>query len=235
MLILSSEQLTGRARTHVIELSEPRCTLHRAAGEAFLELRAEAGKAGLDLLPASTFRDFDRQLAIWNDKYYGRRPLLDAGGKRLDIALLSNEQLVEAILLWSALPGASRHHWGTEIDVIDRAALPAGQQAQMVPVEYQAGGIFERLGEWLPQNCAEFGFFLPYDVDRGGVQPEPWHLSYAPVSNEALGALTIDVLAQALSEVELAGADVVTKQLAQIHGRYVARVAQPSELALART
>jgi LAS superfamily LD-carboxypeptidase LdcB len=235
MLILSPEQLTGRVRTHVIELSEPRCTLHRAAGEAFLELRAEAAKAGIDLLPASTFRDFDRQLAIWNDKYYGRRPLLDAAGKPLDRLLLGNEQIVEAILLWSALPGASRHHWGTEIDVIDRAALPAGQQARMVPPEYQAGGIFERLGDWLPQHCAEFGFFLPYDVNRGGVQPEPWHLSYAPVSNQALGALTIDLLAAALSEVEIAGADVVARQLAHIHARYVARVAQPSQLALART
>jgi LAS superfamily LD-carboxypeptidase LdcB len=227
MLILTPEQLTGRVRTHVIELSEPRCTLHRAAGEAFLQLRAQAAKVGIDLLPASTFRDFERQLTIWNDKYYGRRPLLDAAGRLLDRAQLSSEQIVEAILLWSALPGASRHHWGTEIDVIDRAALPAGQQAQMVPPEYQAGGLFERLGAWLPQHCAAFGFFLPYDVDRGGVQPEPWHLSYAPVSSQALGGLTLDVLAGALSEVELAGADVVMRQLAQIHARYVVRVAQP--------
>ena len=33
---------------------------------------------------------------------------------------------IDAILCWSALPGGSRHHWGTDCDVIDAAALPAG-------------------------------------------------------------------------------------------------------------
>jgi LAS superfamily LD-carboxypeptidase LdcB len=232
MLILSPEQLTGRVRSHVIEVAEPRCTLHPAAAAAFVGLVDEAGEFGIELTPASSFRDFDRQLTIWNEKFGGRRPLLDARGKPLDARHLSDEQLVEAILLWSALPGASRHHWGTEIDVIDRAALKRGQTPQMVPSEYQAGGVFAKLGEWLPQRCADYGFFLPYDVDRGGVQPEPWHLSYAPVSNPALAALTVEVLEQALGEVELAGASVVKRQLRNIHSRYVARVAQPSALAL---
>jgi LAS superfamily LD-carboxypeptidase LdcB len=232
MLILSPEQLTGRVRTHVMVLPEPRCTIHPAAAQAFLQLRAEAAKSGIELTPASTFRDFDRQLSIWNDKYYGRRPLLDAAGRPLDAKQLSDQQIVEAILLWSALPGASRHHWGTEIDVIDQAALPAGHQPQMVPQEYRPGGVFEQLGQWIPQHCADFGFFLPYDVDRGGVQPEPWHLSYAPVSNPALGALTVEVLEAALGEVEIAAAAVVRRQLRSIHSRYVARVAQPGALAL---
>jgi len=47
---------------------------------------------------------------------------------------------VRAILHWSALPGASRHHWGTEIDVIDRAALADGRKAQLIPAEYGADG-----------------------------------------------------------------------------------------------
>jgi LAS superfamily LD-carboxypeptidase LdcB len=232
MLILSPEQLTGRVRSHVMELPEPRCTLHPTAARAFLRLRAEAAKSGIDLTPASTFRDFNRQLTIWNDKYYGKRPLLDAAARPLDPTRLNDGQIVEAILLWSALPGSSRHHWGTEIDVIDREVLPAGHQPQIVPQEYQPGGIFERLGAWIPQHCADFGFFLPYDVDRGGVQPEPWHLSYAPVSNHALAALTVEVLAAALAEVELAGRDVVMRQLPTIHARYVTRVAQPSAMAL---
>jgi LAS superfamily LD-carboxypeptidase LdcB len=232
MLILSPEQLTGRVRTHVMELQEPHCTLHPEAARAFVGLRAEAAKAGIDLMPASTFRDFQRQLTIWNDKYYGRRPLLDAAGRGLDPKRLSDEQIVEAILLWSALPGASRHHWGTEIDVVDRSALPAGQQPQMVPTEYQNGGIFERLGRWIPQHCGDFGFFLPYDVDRGGVQPEPWHLSYAPISTPALAQLTVEVLEAALSEVEIAAAAVVRRQLPSIHSRYVVKVARPGMAAL---
>jgi LAS superfamily LD-carboxypeptidase LdcB len=233
MGILSPEQLTGRVRTHVRDLGEPPCTLYPDAAAAFLQLRAAAQERGIDLAPASTFRDFQRQLAIWNDKFHGRRTLLGADQQALDRSRLSADEIVQAILLWSALPGASRHHWGTEIDVFDRAALSPGQQAQLVPQEYAPGGVFERLGAWLPRHCARFGFFLPYDIDRGGVQPEPWHLSYAPVSGDALQDLTLAVLQQALSNVDLGGADAVMQQLADIHARYVAAVAAPSATALA--
>jgi len=235
MPILNAEQLTGRVRSHVMELAEPRCTLHPAAAQAFLGLRAEAARSGIDLWPASSFRNFDRQLAIWNDKFHGRRPLLDAASQMLDYARMDDAQRVQAILIWSALPGASRHHWGTEIDVIDRAALPAGEQARIVPQEYAPGGVFERLDEWLSHHCARFGFFHPYDIDRGGVQPEPWHLSFAPVSAPALSQLSVAVLQDALSAVELAGADVVMRQLGDLHRRYVASVAAPGAAALAAT
>jgi LAS superfamily LD-carboxypeptidase LdcB len=233
MPILSPEQLTGRVRSHVMELLEPRCTLHPAATQAFLGLRAEAAQSGIDLWAASSFRDFDRQLAIWNDKFLGRRPLLDAAGRPLDHASLDDGQRIRAILIWSALPGASRHHWGTEIDVIDRAALATGQQAQMVRQEYAPGGVFEKLGDWLSHHCARFGFFHPYNIDRGGVQPEPWHLSFAPLSVPALSQLTVAVLQNALDAVDLAGGKLVRAQLGDLHRRYVASVAAPTPDALA--
>jgi len=233
MLILSPEQLTGRVRSHVVELRELRCSLHPAAAEAFRGLRAQAAKSGIDLWPASSFRDFERQLAIWNDKFLGRRPLLDAAGQPLDYASLDDGQRIQAILIWSALPGASRHHWGTEIDVIDRAALPPGQQPQIVRQEYATGGVFEKLGGWLSRHGARFGFFQPYDIDRGGVQPEPWHLSFAPVSVPALSGLTVAVLQDALGEVDLAGGSVVRRELADLHRRYVASVAAPDPQVLA--
>jgi LAS superfamily LD-carboxypeptidase LdcB len=234
MSVLDPEQLTGKTRKHVRELPEPPCTLHPEAARAFLALRAAAALDGLDLAPASSFRDFDRQLTIWNDKFLGRRPLLDRDGRALDPALMSETDLVHAVLHWSALPGASRHHWGTEIDVIDRKALLHGQLAELVPAEYAADGVFAKLGQWLAAGNAEgYGFFRPYDRDRGGVQPEPWHLSFAPVSGPALPALTLAVLADALRNVELAGAGVVRAQLPDIHARYVRAVASPSAIALA--
>lgn len=232
MALLTSEQLTGRSREHVRELRELRCTLHPEAARAFIALRSAGSASGLDLAAASSFRDFDRQLGIWNDKYLGRRPLLDARGEPLDRAVMTAPELVRAILHWSALPGASRHHWGTEIDLIDRAALGEGQ-AQLVPAEYTADGVFARLNDWLAEHAEQFGFFRPYDRDRGGVQPEPWHLSFAPISGLALAALTVDVLAQALEGVDLAGSEAVRPQLAEIHARYVRAVATPSKLALA--
>jgi LAS superfamily LD-carboxypeptidase LdcB len=232
MVVLDSEQLTGRTRTHVLELAEPQCTLQPDAARAFIALRAAARPAGIELAAASSFRDFERQLGIWNDKFLGRRALLDRDGNPLDLAVMTAPQIVRAILHWSALPGASRHHWGTEIDVIDRAALTDGRRAQLIPAEYAADGVFARLDRWLTQHAESFGFFRPYDRDRGGVQPEPWHLSFAPIAAAALEALTIDVLSEALRDVDLGGAEAVWPQLDDIHARYVRAVAQPSARAL---
>jgi LAS superfamily LD-carboxypeptidase LdcB len=233
MVVLDSEQLTGRTRTHVLELAELHCTLQPDAARAFVALRTGAQAAGIDLAAASSFRDFERQLGIWNDKFLGRRPLLDRDGTPLDPAVMTAPQIVGAILHWSALPGASRHHWGTEIDVIDRAALIDGREAQLVPAEYAADGVFAKLDRWLAQHAESYGFFRPYDRDRGGVQPEPWHLSFAPIAGPALQALTIDVLSEALHEVELGGAEAIWPQLDEIHARYVRAVAAPSAQALA--
>jgi LAS superfamily LD-carboxypeptidase LdcB len=232
MDLLNSE-LTGRTRGHVRDCQDPRCTLHPEAARAFAGLRSAAARDGLDLEAASSFRDFDRQLLIWNDKYHGRRPLLDVRGQPLNGAVMTAPERVRAILHWSALPGASRHHWGTELDVIDRAALPPGEEPQLVPQEYAADGPFARLDAWLAGHAGDYGFFRPYDLDRGGVQPEPWHLSFAPISDAALKALTVDVLREALGEVDLAGAQAVWPQLPEIHARYVRAVATPSKLALA--
>jgi LAS superfamily LD-carboxypeptidase LdcB len=233
MSVLSAEQLTGRVRSHVLDLPQIGCILHPDAAAAFQGLRAAATQSDIDLVAVSTFRSFQHQLTIWNDKFHGRRVLLDPDSRPLEAAVMTEEQRVRTILLWSALPGASRHHWGTEIDVIDRAALSPGARPQLIPLEYSPGGVFARLGAWLARHCGQYGFFLPYDQDRGGVRPEPWHLSFAPVASTALPALTVDVLAAALAEVELAGAGVVRRQLADIHARYVCAVAQPAAASLA--
>jgi LAS superfamily LD-carboxypeptidase LdcB len=236
MTALTAEQLTGRVRTHVQDVADGSgCVLHPDAAAAFQALRAAAAQVDIDLVAVSGFRSFERQLSIWNEKFLGRRPLLDDAGRALDVAAMSEQQIVSAILLWSALPGASRHHWGSEIDVIDRAALAPGQQAQLVAQEYAPHGVFKRLAEWLPRQCEDYGFFLPYDRDRGGVRPEPWHLSFAPVSGAALGALTVAVLAAALEPVPLAGGALVRSQLAELHARYVCAVAAPPAAALAAT
>ena len=99
-------------------------------------------------------------------------------------------------LLWSALPGASRHHWGTDVDVIDARATAPGYRVQLTPEEYAPGGPFAPLGEWLEANAARFGFFRPFRGVLSGVQPEPWHFSFAPVAENARRALSPAVLQQ---------------------------------------
>ena len=137
---------------------------------------------------------------------------------------MTEEQIVEAILVWSAVPGASRHHWGSEIDVYDRAAMPEGYRVKLLPEEYVPGGVFERLAAWLDENLQRFGFFRPYDQDRGGVYPEPWHISYAAVSGRRCPRLRRRVVADALRDEEILGKEWVLARLPEIWRTYVANV-----------
>src|SRR5712672_1818563 len=67
-------EVTGRAATHVRDLAEPRCVVHVGVAAALIAMRNEARAAGIDLDVVSGFRDFNRQLAIWNGKFNGSRP-----------------------------------------------------------------------------------------------------------------------------------------------------------------
>lgn len=226
----SPEELTGRSRSHLVELAAPPCILHHAVVEPFLALRAAAAADGIDLVPASSFRDFARQLAIWNGKCRGERELRGPDGQLLDAAALDEEALVDAILQWSALPGTSRHHWGTDFDAIDLAALPPGYRVQFVTEEYAAGGIFSRLNDWLDAHAATFGFHRPYGSYRGGVRPEPWHLSHSAVAEAALAQFSVEVLRQALDASDILAGAVVNRRLTGIVEQYVRNVDAPTRV-----
>jgi LAS superfamily LD-carboxypeptidase LdcB len=231
--MLNELELTGRAATHVVQRDELRAAMHRDVLEPFLALKAAAASAGIDLQIASGFRDFGAQLRIWNMKYRGERPLYDAAGKVRDHSSLNAGELIEGILCWSALPGASRHHWGTDLDLIDRAAMPDGYRYKLVPDEFAAGGVFHRLNEWLAVNMANFDFYRPYAEYRGGVHAEPWHLSFAPIATEALSLLTPELVAETVRNSEVLGKEEVLTRLPDIYRTYVANVAPPPGSALA--
>jgi LAS superfamily LD-carboxypeptidase LdcB len=220
-------QLTGRARSHLVELTGPACTLHRDVVSAFLTLRAAAAIDGIDLVAFSSFRDFDRQLAIWNGKFRGERPMQDRSGRPVDVARMTAAERVEAILWWSALPGASRHHWGTDFDVLDAAAMTPGYKLQVVSAEYLEGGPFHRLTTWLDAHMGAFGFFRPYTMDRGGVAPEPWHLSYAPVATAAAEQFNLAMLREALAGADIEGKPEVLAALERNFSTYVVSVDAP--------
>jgi LAS superfamily LD-carboxypeptidase LdcB len=220
-------ELTGRARTHVVEIERPGCTLHYEAVASFLAMRDAAAGSGHDLRAISSFRDFDRQLVLWNRKWRGERPLHARDGAVLEHAALSDSQRVDAILCWSAIPGGSRHHWGSDIDVIDAAAMPEGYQPQLLPVEYAAGGVFRGLDSWLDRHMHRFGFHRPYATDRGGAGIEPWHLSYAPVARQAVEELSLPVLRRAIAGSEMLGKALVLDRLPEIYTRFILAVDSP--------
>ena len=224
---MNAQELTGQVRTHIVDLPECRCLLHADVHTAFLAMRRAAAAAGLDLAAQSSFRDFERQLAIWNGKYSGARPMHDAAGNKLDAASLTPAARIDAILLWSALPGASRHHWGTDVDLIDRNALASGYQVQLTQEEFGAAGPFAALALWLEEHAARYGFFRPFRGVRSGVQPEPWHFSFAPVAENARRKLTPEVLRTALENAPLLGKDAVLERLEELHHRYVERIDLP--------
>ena len=224
---MNAGELTGQASTHISVLADPECRLHAHVVAPFMNLRRAAQADGLDLVAMSSFRDFARQSAIWNGKWRGERPMYDASGSLLDTASLTPERRVDAILLWSALPGASRHHWGTDLDLVDARAPAPGYEIKLTREEFAPGGPFARLGQWLDTHAARFGFFRPFQGLRSGVQPEPWHFSFAPVAERARRSLTPEVLRAAIAGAPLEGKEAVLARLDELHARYVARIDLP--------
>ncbi|MBM4185158.1 MAG: M15 family metallopeptidase [Gemmatimonadetes bacterium] len=223
--------LVGRSESHLCnaaaaaELGAP---VHVAVVEPLRTLQAAAAAEGFGLTVLSGFRSFERQRSIWNRKAGGELAVLDNEARPLDVSTLSPRELALAILRWSALPGASRHHWGTDIDVYDARAKPEGYEVELVPAEVESGGMFAPLHEWLDTRIAEktaFGFFRPYDRDRGGVAPERWHLSHAPLAREHASMLTPTLLRETLQATDMRLADVVLRDLEEIFERFVRNVA----------
>ena len=223
-------QLTGLDRGHIVTLSEPRCQLHAAAVEPFLAMRDAARRAGFELAPVSSFRDFERQRAIWNAKFRGERPALDRRGRTVNMKRLDAGARIDTILCWSALPGTSRHHWGSDVDVADGHAIARGYVLRLEADEYRSGGPFAALTAWLSTNMRRFGFFRPYASRRRGVQPEAWHLSYAPIARGALAAMTTELLAEAIRGRGVDGEAEILAQLPAIRERYVLDVDAPPRM-----
>lgn len=213
----------GTGQAHVVALEEG-ARLHADVIEPFRELQRLAAGRGFDLRIASGFRGFERQLAIWNAKAAGHRPVLDDAGQPLDTARLNERDRAFAILRWSALPGTSRHHWGTDMDVWDAGAVPPDYRLQLTTDEYERGGPFAALAEWLAsEEVAELGFGRPYDRDRGGVAPEPWHLSYRPLAAPCEARIEPPALATLLRASDMLLRDVVLAHLDEILARFVYR------------
>jgi D-alanyl-D-alanine carboxypeptidase len=191
MRLPSAGELYGLEDTHVspvdADWSLGEIRLHPAAARAFERLRFDGAQAGFDLRIASGFRSFARQLIIWNEKAAGLRRVLDDRECIVDINSLSERERVFAILRWSALPGASRHHWGSDMDIYDARVLPTGVAPDLTVAEAVDRGVFAALHRWLDARIdadAAHGFFRPYTGSGLGIAREPWHLSFAPLAAE---------------------------------------------------
>ena len=138
--MLNELELTGRACTHVVQRDDLGAALHREALEAFLAMKRAAEADGVEIRVVSSFRDFAAQQRIWDGKYLGERPLYDAHGNTRDHERLDPDELIDAIVCWSAVPGGSRHHWGTDVDVIDTDWTVTGFEG-LVKVSFRCPGF----------------------------------------------------------------------------------------------
>ena len=220
---LQTHQLTGQTGTH-LQRNAAGTGLQPACWQAFYQLQAAAAEAGFDLQVASGFRSFDRQLKIWNDKAAGVRPVSDDTGAVLARDDFSEFDWMHAILRFSALPGGSRHHWGTDLDVFDAAAMGPDYRLQLSPAEVADEGMFGPMHLWLDQRLQDgdcFGFSRPYAVDHGGVACERWHLSYLPLAQGCEAQLTESLLHEVLGSANLQLGALVAQNLPEIFRRYI--------------
>ncbi len=221
---LTAAELTGRAESHLISLTDGQRLQAEVAG-AFLALQSDAREAGFELTVASGFRSFARQCAIFNGKVSGERVIYADDGTPVNLECLSVDQVLAALLRFSAIPGTSRHHWGTDLDVYDAAAVPSDYQLQLSPAEVMPDGVFGSLHRWLDLRMAageSHGFYRPYQVDRGGVAVERWHLSYAPLASAYARLITPSLLVNCWDEAGgLLLRDEIERNLPELLARYV--------------
>lgn len=138
--------------------------LNATVYSAFKEMHAAAKTEGVELTILSGTRNFYEQKVIWERKW-----------KKLDSLNPSEKAL--SILEFSSMPGTSRHHWGTDVDLnnFENSYFEEGRGK----AEY----------EWLVKNAGKYGFYQVYNSGasgRRGYNEEKWHWSYLPLAAKYL-------------------------------------------------
>lgn len=219
-------QLLGQTQSHLTQLDDGKLVHHHIKSD-WLALVEAAKSDGIDIAIVSAYRSFDQQLAIWNAKARGQRVLNDRNNVPLVFEQLNSQQLVDAILNWSALAGASRHHWGTDIDIYSPSMINRSD-LKLEPWEYQPQGPMAALGDWLTHYLPNSAFFLPYQQDLGGVAVEPWHLSHAQCADVAQRQLSLPLLKQCICDSKIELKEQILATIEHIYHQYVINISPSS-------
>ncbi len=229
---ININEVLGKTQQH-LHFIDRNTAIHVEMQSAFAALTNAAKAEAIELKIASGFRSFDRQLMIWNNKFSGKTCIKDINGEIVLREKLSAVQLMHSILLYSALPGASRHHWGCDIDIYAPNLLAKNYQLQLEPWEYSKQGPLASLSDWLNKNMGQYGFYFPYASYQGGVAQEPWHLSYMPLAKQYQEAFSLEYLANTLKDSDILGKEVILSNLPLIAESYINNIsAAPSGIML---
>ena len=151
-------QVTPAGDAGFLALGEYR--LRKPAAEAFQKMQAAAALEGVDLRILSATRTFADQRRIWERKWK-LSPETDPARRAL------------GIMTYSSMPGTSRHHWGTDLDL-----------NSLSPRWFTGTAEGRKVYGWLSRRAPEFGFCQPYSAKgpqrTTGYAEEKWHWSYQP-------------------------------------------------------
>ena len=218
---LTREELLGkinpsRARNFVkVQLQytdKSNIYMRKKAYESFLRMADAAATEGLPLQIISATRTFADQKRIWENKWTGQRQV---DGQDISQTIADPTERALKILEYSSMPGTSRHHWGTDIDL------------NSLNNEYFDSGRGKKIYDWLQTHAAEYGFCQVY-TEKGEARPygyneERWHWSYMPLSVEYLQQYTQKINYQNISGFK--GAETAEK-IGMI-AKYVEGIAPP--------
>ncbi|MBV7440880.1 M15 family metallopeptidase [Weeksellaceae bacterium TAE3-ERU29] len=195
----SLAELTGRAN---IKLYGKDFKLQKEVAEAFSKLQEAAKKDGFSPYVISSYRSFNHQKSIWDRKY---KKYIKSG--------LSPQKAIEKIILYSTIPGTSRHHWGTDLDIIDGKVgivdNPLNEK------HFNKGGVYHPFKLWLNENAHKFGFYEVYtnEKNRKGFAYEPWHFSYKPIACTMLSEYTLLDFQDLIKNLNILGKENFTPEM----------------------
>jgi zinc D-Ala-D-Ala carboxypeptidase len=165
---LSDEQLLGFKRPEGMVQDNPSGEYAlREVMESYWALWRDAQQNGWRLTLVSGYRSFYAQRKIWNqyaEEYRKRNNLTEEGR-------------VRAIMSLAAVPGLSRHHWGTELDISEETL-----RGQLGTIESDISPRVLDFYRWMGENAPRFGFCKVYAGQKGSIREEHWHWSYIPFS-----------------------------------------------------
>lgn len=164
---ISKEHLLGKfdpAKDSLfVEIPQKYCLIrkeyiHKDVLNPYIQMYEDAAKDGVKLGIVSATRNFDIQKWLWNQRYY----------KSSD-----PKTVVKSVLSYLAMPGTSRHHWGTDIDMMS------------TKLNYFETAEGKKAYQWLVDNASKYGFYQVYTKNRNiGYNEEKWHWTYLPISKE---------------------------------------------------
>ena len=147
--------------------------------EAYKKMYEAALADGVKLILKSGHRTFVEQVCEWELRW---------NEPRMDMPFPNDVEKAKFLLQYRSMPGTTRHHWGTDIDL---------NSFELTYFQTREG---QKIYEWLKENAAQYGFYQPYTAieERNfiGYQEEKWHWSYKPLARfmliKYLELVTID-------------------------------------------